>query len=80
MPRRTPIASIEVLFALAAALRRSCGSADLRAAPPPTRSTGTANGREGYDAWRLAQGMIPIDPRDYMWPVAPAAAAGRLSG
>ncbi len=26
----------------------------------------------GYDAWRLSQGMIPIDPRDYVWPVAPA--------
>jgi DNA polymerase III subunit epsilon len=25
-----------------------------------------------YDAWRLSQGMIPIDPRDYVWPVAPA--------
>jgi DNA polymerase III subunit epsilon len=27
----------------------------------------------GYDAWRLAEGMIPIDPRDYVWPVAPVA-------
>ena len=24
-----------------------------------------------YDAWRLSQGMVPIDPRDYVWPVAP---------
>lgn len=25
-----------------------------------------------YDSWRRAEGMIPIDPRDYVWPVAPA--------
>jgi DNA polymerase-3 subunit epsilon len=25
-----------------------------------------------YDAWRREEGMIPIDPRDYVWPVAPA--------
>ena len=37
-----------------------------------TRSTGTGSGRESYDSWRLAEGMIPIDPRDYVWPVAPA--------
>ena len=24
-----------------------------------------------YDVWRLSQGMVPIDPRDYIWPVAP---------
>jgi hypothetical protein len=27
-----------------------------------------------YDEWRLSEGMIPIDPRDYVWPVAPPAA------
>jgi DNA polymerase-3 subunit epsilon len=27
---------------------------------------------ERYDAWRREEGMIPIDPRDYVWPVAPA--------
>ena len=26
----------------------------------------------GYDVWRRGQGLIPIDPRDYVWPVAPA--------
>ncbi len=26
---------------------------------------------ESYDSWRLAEGKIPIDPRDYVWPVAP---------
>jgi DNA polymerase-3 subunit epsilon len=25
-----------------------------------------------YDSWRRAEGMMPIDPRDYVWPVAPA--------
>jgi DNA polymerase III subunit epsilon len=24
-----------------------------------------------YDAWRQSQGMVPVDPRDYVWPVAP---------
>jgi DNA polymerase-3 subunit epsilon len=28
---------------------------------------------ETYDSWRLAEGKIPIDPRDYVWPVAPVA-------
>lgn len=26
-----------------------------------------------YDAWRLERGMRPLDPREYEWPVAPAA-------
>lgn len=25
---------------------------------------------EGYDKWRAGKGMTPIDPRDYLWPVA----------
>ncbi len=24
-----------------------------------------------HDHWRLSQGMAPIDPRDYVWPVVP---------
>ena len=24
-----------------------------------------------HDVWRLSQGMVPTDPRDYVWPVAP---------
>jgi DNA polymerase-3 subunit epsilon len=28
---------------------------------------------ESYDGWRSEQGMAPIDPRDYVWPVAPTA-------
>jgi DNA polymerase-3 subunit epsilon len=26
---------------------------------------------ESYDSWRSGKGMAPIDPRDYVWPVAP---------
>jgi DNA polymerase-3 subunit epsilon len=25
-----------------------------------------------YDEWRLSQGLEPVDPREYAWPVAPA--------
>jgi DNA polymerase-3 subunit epsilon len=27
---------------------------------------------QSYDQWRSAKGMPLMDPRDYMWPVAPA--------
>jgi DNA polymerase-3 subunit epsilon len=27
---------------------------------------------EEYDVWRLSQGMVAVDPRDYLWPVVPA--------
>jgi DNA polymerase-3 subunit epsilon len=26
---------------------------------------------EGYDDWRSGRGMAPMDPRDFIWPVAP---------
>jgi DNA polymerase-3 subunit epsilon len=26
---------------------------------------------ESYDEWRSGKGMVPIDPRDYVWPLAP---------
>ncbi len=26
---------------------------------------------EGYDGWRRSQGLVPIDPRDHLWPVVP---------
>ncbi len=29
---------------------------------------------QDYDSWRLTEGKIPIDPRDYVWPVAPVVA------
>ena len=65
------IASIEVLFALALrydALWR-CGLAQLHADQIAWHREWT----ESYDSWRVAEGMIPTDPRDYVWPVAPAA-------
>jgi DNA polymerase-3 subunit epsilon len=64
-------ASIEVLFALA--LRYDalwgCDLARLHHDQIDWHREWT----EGYDLWRLAEGMIPIDPRDYVWPVAPVA-------
>jgi DNA polymerase-3 subunit epsilon len=27
---------------------------------------------QGYDEWRSTKGLVPMDPRDYLWPVAPA--------
>ena len=32
-----------------------------------------------YDVWRLSQGMAAIDPRDYVWPVAPAVLGSGLN-
>ena len=71
------IASIEVLFALAAALRRRCGGAISRRLHHE-QIDWHREWTESYDSWRLAEGMIPIDPRDYVWPVAPRGAAGGL--
>jgi hypothetical protein len=25
---------------------------------------------QDYEAWRTSEGMIPIDPREFLWPVA----------
>ena len=65
------VASIEVLFALAVAPRGAVGVRPGAAARGPDRR-GTVTGPQSYDGWRLAQGMVPVDPRDYVWPVAPA--------
>jgi DNA polymerase III subunit epsilon len=64
------IASIEVLFALAVryAALWECGLTQLHNDQIDWHREWT----ESYDAWRLSEGMIPIDPRDYVWPVAPA--------
>ena len=63
-------ASIEVLFALA--LRYDvlwgCDLARLHHDQIDWHRDWT----ESYDSWRLAEGMIPSAPRDYVWPVAPA--------
>jgi DNA polymerase-3 subunit epsilon len=66
------IASIRVLYALAA--RRP----ELRANDPATIHRAQIHWHRQwairYDGWRLSEGMIPIDPRDYIWPVARGAA------
>jgi DNA polymerase-3 subunit epsilon len=64
------IASIEVLFAIAVryAALWECGLTQLHNDQIDWHREWT----EIYDAWRLSEGMIPIDPRDYVWPVAPA--------
>ncbi len=62
-------ASIEVLFALAMSYDAlwDCDLTRLHFDQMDWHREWT----ESYDSWRLAEGMIPIDPRDYMWPVAP---------
>jgi DNA polymerase-3 subunit epsilon len=64
------IASIEVLFALAVRYPAlwSCRLAQLHADQVAWHD----EWMRSYDEWRLAQGMVPIDPRDRVWPVAPA--------
>ena len=64
------IASIEVLFALAVR-HGALWDYDL-AHLHDDQIAWHHEWTHGYDAWRLSQGMIPIDPRDYVWPVAPA--------
>ena len=64
------IASIEVLFALAAR-HGALWEYDLHHLHDDQIGW-HQEWTHGYDAWRLSQGMIPIDPRDYVWPVAPA--------
>jgi DNA polymerase-3 subunit epsilon len=64
-------ASIEVLFALA--LRHEelwqCDLMRLHHDQIRWHREWTQN----CDSWRLAEGKIPVDPRDYVWPVAPVA-------
>jgi DNA polymerase III subunit epsilon len=63
-------ASIEVLFALAARYDAlwECDLAQLHNDQIDWHRAWT----ESYDSWRLSEGLTPIDPRDYVWPVAPA--------
>jgi DNA polymerase III subunit epsilon len=64
------IASIEVLFALAVRHDALWGSG-----PAQLHDDQVDWHREwtkGYEAWRVSEGMSSIDPRDYIWPVAPA--------
>jgi DNA polymerase-3 subunit epsilon len=62
-------ASIEVLFALAVRYEDlwECDLTRLHHEQIDWHRTWT----ESCDSWRLAEGKIPVDPRDYVWPVAP---------
>ncbi len=62
-------ASIEVLFALAVRYEElwECDLTRLHHEQIDWHRRWT----ESCDSWRLAEGKIPIDPRDYVWPVAP---------
>ncbi len=64
-------ASIEVLFALAARYDAlwECDLDQLHNDQMDWHRAWT----ESYDSWRVSEGLTPIDPRDYVWPVAPAA-------
>jgi len=66
------VASIEVLFALAVRYEEELWRCDL-AQLHRDQIEWHREWTESYDSWRLAEGMIPIDPRDHMWPVAPVA-------
>jgi DNA polymerase III subunit epsilon len=63
-------ASIEVLFALATRYDAlwECDLAQLHNDQIGWHREWT----QSYDSWRLSEGLMPIDPRDYLWPVAPA--------
>lgn len=63
------IASVEVLFALAER-HHELYSADLNALHE-SQIDWHLEWAHSYDRWRLSQGMIAIDPRDYVWPLAP---------
>ena len=65
------IASVEVLFALAAR-HEALWECDLMLLHESQARWHRAWAR-GYDDWRVSQGMTPIDPRDYEWPLAPVA-------
>jgi DNA polymerase III subunit epsilon len=64
-------ASIEVLFALAARHDAlwECDLDQLHNDQMDWHRAWT----ESYDSWRVSEGLMPIDPRDYVWPVASAA-------
>jgi DNA polymerase-3 subunit epsilon len=65
------VASVQVLFALAArydALRKE-EVARLHEAQIEWHRQWT----EDCESWRIGEGLLPTDPRDYLWPVARAA-------
>ena len=64
------IASVQVLFALAERFEEVRG-ADLSRLHAEQIMWHRAWAEDMGD-WRISQGMSPIDPRDFVWPVAPA--------
>jgi DNA polymerase-3 subunit epsilon len=64
------LASVKVLIALSARYK------EMRNAEPPLLHQSQIEWHEdwarSYDVWRFSRGMPAIDPRDYVWPVAPA--------
>jgi DNA polymerase-3 subunit epsilon len=64
------VASVRVLFALAERYD-SLRGADL-ARLHDAQIEWHRQWTKDCEAWRVGQGMVPTDPRDFMWPVAPA--------
>jgi DNA polymerase-3 subunit epsilon len=64
------LASVRVLIALSARYK------EMRNAEPPSLHQSQIEWHEdwarSYDEWRFSCGMPAIDPRDYVWPLAPA--------
>jgi len=65
------IASVKVLLALAARYKelRHAELSELH----QSEIEWHRDWAQSYDEWRSSRGMAPIDPRDYVWPVAPEA-------
>ncbi|HEY3844708.1 MAG TPA: exonuclease domain-containing protein [Acidimicrobiales bacterium] len=63
------VASVQVLLALAARYKelRDADLVELHEAQIRWHRDWATS----YDQWRSGEGMAPIDPRDYVWPVAP---------
>jgi DNA polymerase-3 subunit epsilon len=64
------LASVQVLFALATRFPQLRARDLERLHDDQIRWHG--EWRAEQEGWRFAQGMVPLDPRDYLWPVAPA--------
>jgi DNA polymerase III subunit epsilon len=64
------VAAVRVLLALAQAYPE-IGAADLTTLHA-SQVGWHRDWAESYDQWRSGKGMAPIDPRDHVWPVAPA--------
>ncbi|HVA09370.1 MAG TPA: exonuclease domain-containing protein [Acidimicrobiales bacterium] len=64
------VASVRVLIALSARYK------EMRDTEPPSlhelQIEWHQDWARSYDEWRFSRGMAPMDPRDYVWPVAPA--------